>query len=486
MLLVVALSLSACGARFDRPATDALGPQQGTTQDGLTAAEGGTSGATTSGTGTSGTAPVAGGTTGSVFTGTSGTSGGTGGGTSGSGGSVGGTTGGGSSGSSGSSTTGSTPTRVPAGSTVGVTDDLVKIAILVPKTGAAPVPRSIDAQAKTYADFLNSKGGVFGRKLQLTIFDTQSTEAGARAAVDQIRDQGYFAAVTLDRIAVEGALVQALGKAGIPHLANQVPPAIALPADAFVIGTDQTVTGRQIARYMKNTLKVRRVGIVTETDPTAYPAADAWRDEARKLGLEIVHDERINGMDSQFLAEAQKLANDKAESVWLYVAPTPAINIAQSAKQNGYSPPWISSSIAWGFNLVLAPGQGAFDKAVAFSPWGGLADPRYALYNATNKSNDAGAADKDIGLPAWGYGQIVAAAMKAAGPDLGRNSFRHAMQNLVLNRTDVVTGAPLCWSPLDFRGGKRFGSGGQTITMTVSTIDGVPAWKTATDYSNNY
>ncbi|MGB8652616.1 MAG: ABC transporter substrate-binding protein, partial [Mycobacteriales bacterium] len=457
-----------------------------TAGDGLTADQGGAAPGGTTGGALSSVPGTAAGTTGTTVSGTTGGSTQAGG-TSGSSGTTSGGTGtSGTSGSSGTSgTTGSVAGPVPRGSTTGVTSTSVTIGLFVPKTGAAPVPPTIDAQAQNYWDYVKSKGGIYGRNVTVKIYDTQSTEAGARAAVQQAISDGIFAAISLDRISVEGALVTALHNAHIPHLINQMPHAQAIPDDGFYIGTDQVHNGVQIADYMAHTLKVHKVGFVGETDPTAYPARDAFVAEAKRVGLSVVHNEVVNGMDSQFLTEAQKLANDKAEAVWMYVAPNNAINLSKEAQADGYHPTWVSSSIAWGFNLVLTPAAGALDGAISFSPWGGLSDPRYATYNKVNTQGQT-QDDKDIGLPAWGYGQIVAAAMKAAGPQLGRTNFAYAMQNLRTGSTDVVTGAPMCWPPLDFTGGKRYGSGDRTIVMKVQGTGANGVWATLSDYRSVY
>ena len=467
-----------CAARFARPEAATGSQQQQLTQDGLTPDQGGVPPGT-------GGQPIAAGTTGVV----SGTSTGvvapsTTGGTT-TGGSTGTqtTTGGGT---GGTSSGGTTTAQVPAGSKVGVTSTLVKIGLFVPKTGAAPVPPTIDAQAQNYWDYVKSKvHGIYGRNVTIKIYDTKSTEADARAAVQQAVSDGIFAAVTLDRISVEGALVTALHNAGIPHLINQMPHDQAIPTDGFYIGTDQVNNGRQIANYMAHTLKVHKVGFVGEADPTAYPARNAFIAEANRLGLQVVHNEVVDGMGNQFLAESQKMANDKAEAMWMYVAPNNAINLSVETKNDGYHPIWVSSSIAWGFNLALAPASGGLDGARSFSPWGGLTDPRYKTYTSVNTEGRTNQ-DKDIGLPAWGYGQIIAAAMKAAGPDLGRNSFNVAMQNLQTGATDVVTGAAMCWPPLDFRGGKRYGSGDRTIVMRVKGSGANSLWETESDYKSVY
>ena len=485
----VMLVSTGCSARFARSDGNG-GGDAALSQGGLPPEQGGTVTSGTTGGTTGTTTGVARPTTGvsrSATTGTSGTA--TSGGSSSTSGAASGSTTGTTGSTSGASTGGTTGPAGPVaiGSTTGVTSTSVLLGLFVPKTGAAPVPPTIDAQAQNYWDYVKAKGGIFGRNVTIKIYDTGSTEAGARTAVQQAQTDGIFAAITLDRISVEGALVTALHKAGIPHLINQMPHDQTIPEDGFYIGTDQVNNGRQIANYMAHKLKVKTVGFVGETDPTAYPARDAFVAEAKRLGLKVVHNEVVNGMDSQFLSEAQKLANDNAEAMWMYVAPNNAINISKEAQADGYHPTWVSSSIAWGFNLALTPAAGALDGAKSFSPWGGLNDPRYATYNKVNTEGKT-TQDKDIGLPSWGYGQIVAAAMKAAGPALGRNSFRVAMQNLKTGATDVVTGSPMCWPPLDFTGGKRYGSGDRTIVMSVSGsgATGNSLWATESDYASVY
>jgi ABC-type branched-subunit amino acid transport system substrate-binding protein len=495
----VLLLNTGCAARFAR--SDGNGGDTALSQGGLPAEQaGGTTGASAAPggnaprTGTTGVTAPRSGTTGTTVSRSGGT---TGGGTTGGAGSTSGATSGGT--STGGATTGTVGRgaalggcgagagTVAPGNQTGVTDTAVKIGLFLPKTGAAPVPPTIDAQAQNYWDYVKSLGGIYGRNVTITIYDTGSTEAGARSAVQQAQSDGIFAAVSLDRISVEGALVTALHKAGIPHLINQMPHDQEIPSDGFYVGTDQVNNARQIAHYMKNTLKKTKVGFIGETDPTAYPARDAFVAEAKKIGLQVVHNEVVDGMGNQFLAEAQKVANDKPESVWMYVAPNNAINISKEVQADGFHPVWVSSSIAWGFNLVLTPSSGALDGAKAFSPWGGLSDPRYATFNKVNTAGRT-TQDKDIGLGAWGFGQIVAAAMHDAGKTLGRANFTAAMQNLCTGKTDVVTKTPMCWPPLDFTGGKRYGSGDRTIVMTVkgSGASGNSVWATESDYSSVY
>ncbi|MDP9182256.1 MAG: ABC transporter substrate-binding protein [Actinomycetota bacterium] len=356
----------------------------------------------------------------------------------------------------------------------------------MPKRGAAPVPPTVDAQAQNYFDYVKSKGGINGRNVTIKVYDTESTEKGARSAVQQAVSDGIFAAVSLDRLTVEAKLTAELHAAHIPHLVAQLPPSTTVPDDAFVIGMNQLEHGPQIAAYMVHTLRKTKLGVMIETDPGLNAARDAFVNKAGALGASV-YKNTINPDQSDYTAQVNALCASKAETTWLYMAPTPAINIAVEYRQlcPAQKMTWVGNNISWGFNLALTPAAGALDGAKAFSPWGGLSDPRYATFNRVD-DDAASDRDKDIGLAAWGFGQVLAAGIKQAGPALGRNSFLVAMQNLRTGATDQLTGAAMCWPPLDFTGGKRFGSGARSIVMTVKGTGSTAIWATESDYRSTY
>jgi ABC-type branched-subunit amino acid transport system substrate-binding protein len=384
----------------------------------------------------------------------------------------------------GSMKAGSTGNAVPAGDTTGVTKASILIGLFVPKTGAAPFPPTFDAQAQNYFDYVKTKGGINGRNVTVKVYDTGSTEAGARSAVQSAQVDHIFAAVSIDRLSVEGALVTALHNAHIPHLVEMMPPGQEIPDDTFYFGMDQQNNAKQIADYMSHTLHKTKVAIITETDPGMVGPTKVFTSEAKALGM-TVFEKSVDAGATEYFNEVSALCSSKADATWLYAAPNAAIKFAVEYKQQcqGRTSPmvWVGSSVSWGFNLVLSPAAGAFDGAKVFSPWGGLRDPRYATFNRVNTAGQSDR-DKDIGLAAWGFGQVIANGLKNAGPSLGRNSFKVAMQNLRTGSTDPVTGAPMCWPPLDFTGGKRYGSGDRTIVMTVKGSGSTSLWATESDY----
>ena len=500
MLVALSLGASACGARFARPSASAGGQGAVAGADGLTQGDAGSSGAG-GGLGTAGSG-TGGGGTGSALPGGAGGAGTTGalvpGGSPG-GGSTGGATTAGSTGSGGGGTSGSTGASgtsggtsggsgapVPPGPRPGVTDTGINVGYLIPKTGAAPLPPQVEDGIKAYWTFLNGKGGVYGRKVTVTTYDTTSTDSGARTAAQQAVDAGDFLIVALDRLGVQGTIAKYLEGRHVPNIEVQTP--VDLPASmswTFGVTIDHRVQGTLIADYMAHALKVHRVGVVYETDSTLQPGVDAFTKEAKAQGLAVVHSQQVNGMDNQFLAEAQKLAADKAEATWLYMAPTPAANIAKESESDGYKPIWFANSISWNFNIGLTGGGTSTVHARAFSPWPALGDPRLSTYNGYAPSGPPSV--QDFGIPGWGIGQIVANALLDAGKDLGQNGFRNAMQNLRLTTKSPVDGTPLLWSPLSFHAGSRTGATDViTFAQKGSGTGTDTQWAGEADYRSSY
>jgi branched-chain amino acid transport system substrate-binding protein len=351
---------------------------------------------------------------------------------------------------------GAAPTTVAlptgAGRTTGITDTEIKIGYLLPLTGAAPIPSRFDKGVNAYWDYLNAQGGIDGRKVTAIVEDTESqAEVGKDKAKKLIEDDEVFAIVVLDRLENQEAIGRYLNDREVPTISVQTPAN--LPADQiwdFGVTIDHEVQGRLIADYFVKDQGLTKVGVVYENMPSLEPGRDAFEKEAEKLGAEVVVSRAVEGQASDFLNEALALSESSAEAVWLYMAPLPAAKIANQSFDAGFEPIWFANSISWAFDLTFAVAPNALSGARAFSPWLPLSDPRTQTYQEQYRANNDGETPDDLGLVGWGIGQIIAEAARNAGPELGQNSFRDAMQHLHFQ--------PDVWAPIAFDDGVREGA----------------------------
>jgi len=477
LFLVMCMLLVACGARFK----------------GSTVAAGGGSGATAAGGTDNG--GVAAGDTGATAAGGADASGGAGGGstgggalsTGGTGTATGGVGTGGAGGVGGSGATGAGPGAGPIGSTQGVTDNSIKIAVLIPITGAAPVPTSIKESITVAFEYINKKGGINGRMLIPDILDTQSTSTAAKSQAQKaIEDDKCFLLTILDRIDIQEAVAAYTQSRNFPNVEFQMTPNPPSSQDwVWGLTVDQAMQGKLIADYLVKVLHEKKLGVVTEQQTQLAPGRNQYIAEAKALGASVVYNDQIDGQGNDYSANTLKAKNSGADSVWMYMAPTPAIKFANQANGIGYQPVWFASSISWAFNLTLqSGGYPAMAKAKAFSEWPTLDDPRTATYKQAYADHDAAdhssTQPDDLGIPAFGVLQIISAALKATGRDLGMDAFKRTMTNFSYQPPDGT------WAPVAFGPGVRVGTNKVAVYTVTGTTPQNAAWKLERDYTAGF
>ena len=419
-LVVLAVLAAACGARFEETKASGNG--------GLSAGDVSTGDGEVTGPGDT-TVDGAGGETASTV------AGGTGGGA--------------------TATTAAAPGSIDPGSTQGISATTIKIGYLLPISGAAPVPQSFSKGVNAYYDDVNRKGGVNGRKIEVIVEDTTSSASVGKTRAQKLIEQDkVFAIVVLDRLENQKAIEDYLEARQFPNIEIQTAPDVAKSDYKWTFGVtiDHVVQGRLIADYLVRVLKVTKANVIYENTPILQPGVDAFKQEMSKLGGEVVVSRTIDGSAHDYSSEALALSRSGAPVTWLYMAPTPAAELANQADGLGYHPTWFANSISWAFDLIFAVAPKALAGARAFSPWLPVSDPRADTYKAAYKTTNPNPSDvpDDLGLIGWGVGQIVVQGLRGAGPKLGQNTFRESMQNMRF-RPDV-------WAPLTFGPRVRVGA----------------------------
>jgi branched-chain amino acid transport system substrate-binding protein len=343
------------------------------------------------------------------------------------------------------------PGSVDPGPAPGVTATNIKIGYLLPLSGAAPVPSNFDKGANVYWNYINSKGGIFGRKVTPVIKDTQSNgQVGKDQAKALIEVDKVFAIVVLDRLENQQQIGEYLDARHFPNVEIQTPANLDKGQTwTFGVTIDHALQGRLIADYFIHTLHATKAAVVYENTPALKPGVDAFKAEMSKLGGQVTYSSAINGNDNDFSQQARALATSGATACWMYMAPTPAAKLANQADLAGYHPTWFANSISWAFDLTFTVAPKALIGARAFSPWLPLSDPRTNTYQQAYRSQ-TGETPDDLGIVGWGVGEIVGKGLELAGKTLGQNGFRNAMQNMKY--------APDIWAPLTFGPGVRVGA----------------------------
>jgi branched-chain amino acid transport system substrate-binding protein len=179
---------------------------------------------------------------------------------------------------------------------------------------------------------INAAGGIDGKQIKLLIVDDQSTNPGALAAVNKSIEQDRVLALlgvtTSTQIL---AVSDTIKKAGIPTLVGGSAVAVTRQGNPwlFRVRPDDSIVAQGMVAYIKEDMKLTKVGILHDADAFGTGGADLVEKYARENGLTIVKREKYSGADRDFTAQLLSLKNAGTEVMVVYATAGPAIAVIQ-------------------------------------------------------------------------------------------------------------------------------------------------------------
>jgi hypothetical protein len=123
---------------------------------------------------------------------------------------------------------------------------------------------------------INAAGGILGKQIELTQYDSQSDAQTSRAMVQKAIDDGAFA--LLGTVYSGSTIVNMLvaQQAGIPQMTGSEAPKITALGNPYIFRTSfgAQKSMPKIATYLKDEMKVSKVAIAAFT--TAFGALSSW------------------------------------------------------------------------------------------------------------------------------------------------------------------------------------------------------------------
>jgi branched-chain amino acid transport system substrate-binding protein len=328
----------------------------------------------------------------------------------------------------------------------GVSRSTILLGGTVPLSGEASAFGSVGPGAKAYFEYVNSKGGVHGRKIRYVYYDDAYNPAQTvqltRRLVEQDKVFAIFNTVGTDNNA---AIQPYLNQRRVPQLfVGDGSQTVSQPRRyPWTMGFLQSYVGEGAVygRHLTRTRKTARIGVLYEN--TAL-GKDLTRGLERWLdGPKVVAKESYEYTDTDVTAQVQKLKEAGADTFMLFATPKFAIQGFAVAKRLGWTPRQVYvASISIEPNIMAiarlnAPAltRGALSIAFVKNPndpiW--AKDPALALYRTIMKRHHPRGKPSDVYN--W-YGMTVAWTMvetlRAAGKTPTRAGLLRSAQNLNL------------------------------------------------------
>lgn len=312
-----------------------------------------------------------------------------------------------------------------------MTDKTIKIGVHAPVTGAAAFPQaSFERGVGVYADYINRKGGINGRKLEIEFRDDGFDPNKARNACKELAEQEkvflLIGAAGADQI---DACARYASAAGVPYLSSGVhesrPGLGSLGLQRTYFATSLTYEQQvglltNLVRREFNGQKVALIVADNDSLNDYYAKQDASLSSA--VGKDLVLSRRIpKRTDVDAPAIATAICNSLAKVVVWNASPSGLINVSKSMPcRVTFVGPGNTNAL----NIVAAAGCPNIDGAQFYSSYPGLdkIDQMDPTFRPAYRQK-TGAEPDDIGIGLWGVEKLVAQMLSASGKNVTRQSF---------------------------------------------------------------
>lgn len=310
---------------------------------------------------------------------------------------------------------------------IAAADDTIRIGFTPPITGVHAAAGSLQVKAiKLAVKEINAAGGINGKKIDLRIIDSQSTNPGALAALQKAVEQEKVVALIGCLYSTQVlATSDAIKSYGIPTIIGATNVNITKQGNPwlFRVRPDDSIAASAMVKYIKENTKFTKIGLLHDADAMGTGGADLVVKSAREAGLTIVRREKTATAAKDFTAELLAMKNAKAQVLIFYGHQEATALLQRQIRQLGSPFKFLGSPSAASkdsLNLAKEAAEGIW-AVVDFVPGQTRENKRYA---AAYKKEYGEEYDT---LNVWTYDglYILANAIKKAGLD--RNKIRQAL-----------------------------------------------------------
>ena len=208
---------------------------------------------------------------------------------------------------------------------------------------------------------INSKGGVLGRKLEVSHADSQSNPGVARAQVQKALDTepyvllgpGYSGSVKVTApLAAEAGITQIMGgeAAELTQAGNKF---------LFRTSFGQQSSMPKVAKYINDELKAKSVAIVWVNNDFGKGGRDVISKEFAKYNIKVAADISTEAGQADFAADVSKIKAAAPDAVFVYVNEEESARMLKELKRQAVTVPLMGETTLVGQKVVELAGDAA-------------------------------------------------------------------------------------------------------------------------------
>jgi len=311
---------------------------------------------------------------------------------------------------------------------------------------------------RAYFDYVNSQGGVYGRKIKLLIGDDHYNPADTLEVVRKLVEQdGVFAMIGCLGESTHTTVWKYLEEEGIPDLFQSsgiVKWTDPVAHTRFGGNPDYFTEGKMLGKYIAETYNGKKLGLLLQNDEIGVDGENGLRAGLEGSDVEIVAQETFETTQWDVTAQTQRLKNANPDVVAAYGIPPPVASMVKVARETlNWDVPFVTTGVV--VSEIFTQLAGAENAEGMVSVVFGKQlyqtdDPGVQLHIQIMKDFGQGVAPQNYTLYGQAMAEIMVKGLQNAGPNLTRESLVEGLES-IRDWCCTACMVPVNMSPTDHR-----------------------------------
>jgi len=238
----------------------------------------------------------------------------------------------------------------------------VPVVGIVELTGVgATAGTNFDNGVKLAVREINAAGGLNGRKINYTAFDSQTNPGVAKALAQKAVDQGAY--VVIGPVFSGSILVSMTEtrRAEVPNIIGGEAAAITQQGNPYVFRCSftQAAAMPKVVRYIKESVKAKTVAVIYVNNDFGKGGRDVIVKDLEAGGIKVVADISTDPGQVDFSGPVLKAKQSNADALFIYTNEEESARALRELKKQGYNKPIIGESTLANEKVIELAGDAA-------------------------------------------------------------------------------------------------------------------------------
>jgi len=208
---------------------------------------------------------------------------------------------------------------------------------------------------------INASGGLGGRKIEYTSWDTQTNPGTAKALAQKAIDQKSY--VVMGPVFSGSILVSMVEtrRAEVPNVIGGEAAAITQQGNPYVFRCSftQAAAMPKVARYIQESVKAKNVAVIFVNNDFGKGGRDAIVKELEARGIKIAADISTDPGQVDFSGPVLKVKQSNADALFIYTNEEESARALRELRKQGYDKPIIGESTLTNEKVIELAGDAA-------------------------------------------------------------------------------------------------------------------------------